>query len=169
MGGSLSDVGTSIVTDLNGNIYTTGYYSGTMDFDPSLNSYTLSSNAGIDFYISKLDANGNFVWAKSVGGINNDFAYGITLDLIGNVIVTGFFAGTVDFDPNVGVTNLNSALANGIFVLKLDALGNFIWAKAMYGNSYANGLAVKTDAIGNIYTTGLYKGNNYQQIKFIKQ
>ena len=158
IGGSLSDVGTSIVTDLNGNVYTAGYYSGTMDFDPSLNSYTLSSNAGIDFYISKLDANGNFVWAKSVGGINNDFAYGITLDLIGNVIVTGFFAGTVDFDPNVGVTNLNSALANGIFVLKLDALGNFIWAKAMYGNSYANGLAVKTDATGNIYTTGLYSG-----------
>ena len=37
IGGSLSDVGTSIVTDLNGNVYTTGYYSGTMDFDPSLN------------------------------------------------------------------------------------------------------------------------------------
>jgi hypothetical protein len=158
IGGSLSDVGTSIVTDLNGNVYTTGYYSGTIDFDPSLNSYTLSSNAGIDFYISKLDANGNFVWAKSIGGINNDFAYGITLDPIGNVIVTGYFAGTVDFDPNAGVTNLNSALANGIFVLKLDALGNFIWAKAMYGNSYGNGLAVKTDAIGNIYTTGLYSG-----------
>jgi hypothetical protein len=158
IGGSLSDVGTSIVTDLNGNVYTTGYYSGTMDFDPSLNTYTLSSNAGIDFYISKLDANGNFVWAKSIGGINNDFAYGITLDPTGNVIVTGFFAGTVDFDPNLGVTNLNSALANGIFVLKLDALGNFIWAKAMYGNSYAYGLAVKTDATGNIYTTGLYSG-----------
>jgi hypothetical protein len=158
IGGSLSDVGTSIVTDLNGNVYTTGYYSGTIDFDPSLNSYTLSSNAGIDFYISKLDASGNFVWAKSIGGINNDFAYGITLDPIGNVIVTGYFAGTVDFDPNAGVTNLNSALANGIFVLKLDALGNFIWAKAMYGNSYGNGLAVKTDDIGNIYTTGLYSG-----------
>ena len=158
IGGSLSDVGTSIVTDLNGNVYTAGYYSGTMDFDPSLNSYTLSSNAGIDFYISKLDASGNFVWAKSIGGINNDFAYGITLDLIGNVIVTGFFAGTVDFDPNVGVTNLNSALASGIFVLKLDAVGNFIWAKAMYGNSYAYGIAVKTDATGNIYTTGLYSG-----------
>lgn len=158
IGGSLSDVGTSIVTDLNGNVYTTGYYSGTMDFDPSLNTYTLSSNAGIDFYISKLDANGNFVWAKSIGGINNDFAYGITLDPTGNVIVTGSFAGTVDFDPNVGVTNLNSALASGIFVLKLDALGNFIWAKAMYGNSYAYGLAVKTDATGNIYTTGLYSG-----------
>ena len=111
----------------------------------------------------------NLTWAKGIGGSLSDVGTSIVTDLNGNVYTTGYYSGTMDFDPNVGVTNLNSALANGIFVLKLDALGNFIWAKAMYGNSYANGLAVKTDAIGNIYTTGLYKGNNYQQIKFIKQ
>ncbi len=158
LGGTLADVATAIATDANGNVYTAGYFSGTIDLDPSAATYTLSSNGGIDLFISKLDASGNLVWAKSIGGINNDFAYGIAIDGSGNVITTGFFAGIVDFDPNASVSNLNSALASGVFVLKLDASGNFVWASAMYGNSYAYGQSVEVDATGNAYVAGLYSG-----------
>lgn len=79
MGGALADVATSIATDVNGNVYSSGYFSGTVDLDPSLNTYSVTSNGGIDFYISKLDALGNFVWAKTIGGTNNDFAYGLAM------------------------------------------------------------------------------------------
>jgi hypothetical protein len=65
------DQGYSIAIDAEGNVYTTGYFIDTVDFDPGTGSMTnLSAVGGKDSFIQKLDANGNFVWAKSFGGNN---------------------------------------------------------------------------------------------------
>jgi len=157
-----SDISTGIATDATGNVYTTGYFRGTVDFDPGAGTFTLTETGNSsDIFINKLDASGNFVWAKRIGSgfVSGDIAYGIAVDASGNVLTTGTFYGTCDFDPGAGTFYLS--LPGGgynIFVSKLDASGNFVWAQAMGGGGYCEGYAITTDAAGNVYTTGYFTG-----------
>src|SRR5687767_10864343 len=66
LGGNGSEAGYDIAIDAQGNIYTTGFFYDTCDFDPGLGTFTLTSNGGSNCYISKLNANGDFVWAKPI-------------------------------------------------------------------------------------------------------
>ncbi len=163
--GTTSIQGYSLALDNNGNVYTTGTYRGTGDFDPGVGIFNLTSAGNGDIFISKLDVNGNFVWAKSMGGVNthasqHDRGWCITVDNNGYVYTTGDFDGTGDFDPGSGVHNLTAAGATDIFVSKLDLNGNFIWAKQIGGgsSSVANdyGRSVVVDANGNVHITGWF-------------
>ncbi len=157
---SQHDRGWCITVDNLGNVYTTGDFDGTGDFDPGPGVYNLTSAGSEDIFVSKLDANGNFVWAKSMGGggpsTANDYGRSVVVDANGNVYVTGWFNYTADFDPGPGVHTLVSFGAPDIFVLKLDANGNFIWVKQMGGVSSDYGESIAIDAAGNIYTTGRF-------------
>lgn len=83
--------GKSVAADKSGNIYTTGIYNGTADFDPSSGWYLMFGNGLFDIYVAKYNSGGKLVWAKSLGGTDWDISYGITLDSAGNVYVTGGF------------------------------------------------------------------------------
>lgn len=146
----------SMVSDGSANIYLTGRYGGTVDFDPGPSVNNLISQAE-DIYILKLDQNGIYVWSKSIGGSLMDIGYSIALDGLGNVYTTGFFIGTVDFDPNAGVFNLTSSGNPDAFISKLDNNGIFLWAKSFGGSGYDYGNGIKVDAIGNVYSTGYYE------------
>ncbi len=148
---------TPIDVDASGNTYITGVYNGTIDFDPGPNTFNLmSSNAG-SMYILKLDASGNFVWAKDVSGSFYISGLSIKLDNSANIYITGNYNGTVDFDPSAATYTIGSSTSQ-TFVLKLDASGNFVWAKSMYGGTGNAGYAIDVDASGNVYTTGGFKG-----------
>lgn len=153
MGGSSADQAREIALDIMGNIYTTGTFGGTADFDPGASTATLTTMGNQDVFVSKLDSSGNFVWVKQFGGINTEQAYGIALDTMGNIYTTGAFSGLCDFDPSVAVNTLTSPLLN-IFVSKLDSSGNFVWARHLAGNGIAEALAVTIDSANNILTTG---------------
>lgn len=157
-GGISDDLVISMTVDATGNIYSTGYYSGTVDFDPSAGTTNITSAGGEDVFIHKLDASGNFVWAKTFGGSSNERGYSISIDNSGNVYTTGYFFDTVDFDPGAGVVNYTSLGGTDIFIQKLDASGNFVWAKTVGGTSYDYGFALSVDASGNVYTTGYFVG-----------
>ena len=157
IGGTLPDQGFSIAIDALGNIYTTGAFRGTADFDPNAGTFNLTAAAGADIFISKLDASGNFVWAKSIGALSDDASYAITLDTLGNIYTTGFYEGTVDFDPGVGTFNLVSGVFADAFILKLDSSGNFVWAKGLSGFAIENGRAIAVDASGNVITMGVFQ------------
>ncbi len=157
--GTLSEIPTGIATDLSGNVYTTGSFNGTTDFDPGAGVFTLTSAAGSpDIFISKIDINGNFVWAKSMGGTGTDNGFAIAVDAVGNVYTTGFFNNSVDFDPGTGTFNITSLGSAEIFVSKLDTDGNFVWAKSAGGTGYQQANAIALDASGNVYTTGYFFG-----------
>src|SRR5204863_507887 len=127
-----SGFGYSIAVDTLGNVYTTGYFTDTVDFDPGTGSYYLHSSAAT--FISKLDAAGNFVWAKQMGdGTGIDAGLSSSVDGSGNVYTSAHFSVTVDFDLGVGSFNLSSAGCADIFVSKLDAAGNFVWPKQIGG------------------------------------
>jgi hypothetical protein len=159
MGWISADYGASVVTDDSGNVYTTGRFGQTVDFDPGIGVYDLvASGFSSDAYVQKLDANGDFVWAISIGGGGSDEAYSITIDTSGYIYTLGSFNGTVDFDPGVGVSNLIAVGNNDIFIQKLDANGNFLWA-INNGDSddiYAN--AITADISGNLFVTGSFAG-----------
>jgi hypothetical protein len=155
-GGGSHDFGRSIATDAVGNIYTTGSYGYTVDFDPGPGIFNMTTNGQQNAFIQKLDTAGNFIWVKTMGGTTLDEGSSITADGLGNIYVTGYFAGTVDFDPSAGISNLTSGGFRNSFVEKLDTAGNLIWAKAMLGTTGGEGKSLLTDALGNVYTVGKF-------------
>ena len=159
MGGRSSNRGWGTAVDGNGNVYTTGEFAGTVDFDPGASVFNLTSVGGADIFVSKLDSAGNFVWARQMGGRSRDLGFGVAVDGGGNVHTTGFFSGTADFDPGASVFNLTSVVVGrDIFVSKLDSAGNFVWARQMGGRSRDRGYGVAVDGNGNVYTTGEFAG-----------
>ncbi|AXG69107.1 hypothetical protein KORDIASMS9_01326 [Kordia sp. SMS9] len=153
--------------DGSGNIISVGSFRATCDFDPSpiaaisITSVTASFGPTWDIFIQKLDANGDFLWAKRIGGNSSvrDTALMSKTDADGNIYVTGYFGGTVDFDSGTGINNMT---ANGsddaAFLLKLDAAGNFLWSRKITTNDDSRSNALVLDASNNVYITGYFKG-----------
>ena len=73
-GGGDYDWASTIEIDNVGNLYLTGFYRDTVDFDPGVDTFTLISNGNREIYVLKLDSDGNFIWAKSIGGSGVDAA-----------------------------------------------------------------------------------------------
>jgi hypothetical protein len=122
IGGSSSSEGRSIHFDNNSNIYFTGEFRGTVDFDPNNGIYNLISNGvnGEDLFICKLNPNGNFIWARKIGGIGNEKANDLKVDNNQNIYLTGDFQDIVDFNPNNGIFNLTgNGLYQDIFIAKI--------------------------------------------------
>jgi len=152
------DEGYAVATDNDGNVYATGIFWGTVDFDPDpIDEYPLTSNGGYEAYLSKFDSSGNFIWARAWGGTGFDFSEDVTVDGYGNVYVTGSFNKTVDFDPDpVSEYPLTSIGSDDGYLLKLDSSGNFVWAGAWGGTSGDYGAGVVVDNFGNVYVTGSF-------------
>ena len=159
LGGSGNDFGQSVKADASGNVYTTGYFTGTADFDPGAGVANRTSAGGDDVFVQKMDASGNFIWARSFGGTSNDHAYCITADASGNVSTTGNYGGVADFDPGTGTANLTSSgVFSNAFIQKMDASGNYLWAKSFGGTNDERGYSITQDTSGNVYTIGYYSG-----------
>jgi hypothetical protein len=113
-----------VAVDGSGNVYTTGYFTGTANFNPG-GTFNLTSAGDRDVFLSEFDAGGNFVWAGAMGGTGSDQAASVAVDGPGNVYTTGFFNGTADFDPGPGVYDLTTASGGGeVFVSKLIQTGS---------------------------------------------
>ena len=156
IGGSSWDVGYFISTDSNGNLYTTGHFSGVADFDPNAGVLNLSSAGGTDVFVCKLDGNGNFLWAKKMGGAQDDRGNSLGRDALNNVYITGYFRGIADFDPSATTFNLTAGGNRDIFVCKIDSVGNFVWAKSMGDIAIETGQSIATDSNGNCFITGTF-------------
>jgi hypothetical protein len=146
--------------DAAGNSYTSGYFTGTTDFDPARthagNTDILTALGGNDAFVAKYAPDNSLIWAKRMGGAAEDFASKIEIDGSGNVYVTGSFTATGDF----GSVNLSSAGLTDGFVTKLNASGSTLWAKR-WGFDLTNdqGFGVDVDSKGNVYVASQ---RNYQ-------
>jgi hypothetical protein len=161
IGGDYDDQGISIALDGSGNAVLTGYFNGTVDFDPSVagTANLTTTGWGSDVFLAKYNSSGGFEWAKGFGGIANDQGQSLVLDGNDNVLITGNYYGTADFDPaTAGIANLTNAGGADIFLAKYDALGNYIWAKGIgaSGDDYGSDLIL--DANGKVVVTGSFKG-----------
>lgn len=142
----------------NGTCHVTGSFQGTVDFDPGPGIATRSSNGSNDVFINVLDKNGNHKWASSFGAGIEDEGYGISVDALGNVYTTGYFAQNCDFDPGPGVVNLNGGTIGDAFVHKLDSSGNFVWAYKIGNTLFDIGEGLEIDPFGNILIVGYFRG-----------
>ncbi len=158
LGGTSTDYGYSIDTDAAGNVYTCGSFMSIADFDPGAGTFTLGSNGSVDGFVSKLDMNGNFLWAKKIGGPTPDEANSIKVDALGNVLNTGFYSNTVDFDPGPGTFTFNAFGTNNAYIQKLDGSGNFVWAKTFSTTANSIGRSIVLDGSGNIISAGSFDG-----------
>jgi len=155
IGGPSDDVANDVYVDQNGSVFVTGYYTATCDFDPdSASTFNITAQGSFDVFVCKLDINGNFVWAKSMGGSGNDEALSIDGDNVGNIYVGGYFYATADFDPGSNTFNLISNGLSDIFSVKLNQNGNFDWAKSAGGSALDQVNAIKVDALGDVYCAG---------------
>lgn len=142
--------GFSVSNDKQGNVYTTG------DFAPNVafGSYTLNSNGYGDVYVAKYDGNGNVIWSKGFGGSDNDSGTSLTTDSIGNSFVTGTYASpTIIFGTTTLTTNAGT---NSVFLTKIDANGNVVWAKKVITTGNGSAKSVAIDKFGNSYLTGIF-------------
>lgn len=163
-GGPGSELMEGIALDTNGNVFTTGTFDGTADFDPGPGVSNLSATGvNKDIFVSKLSATGLYDWAFPVGGINHDYAYAITCDRMNGVFIVGHFKGTVDFDPGPTMANHTTSFGNqDVFILKVNSQGNFRWLQQFPnggGLSTSTGTSLLVDPAGNIFFTGTFSGN----------
>ena len=93
----------SLDVDTQGNVYWTGVMEGTV----TVGTTTFTTQVE-DVVFGKISPLGQILWVKQVGGSGIDEGSGIIVDNNGDLIHTGYFQTTVDFDPNAGVSNLNS-------------------------------------------------------------
>lgn len=148
IGGGEQDWGYAVTTDASNNIYVTGTYAWYAIHFTATDSLAISAPQATNCFIAKYDPSGNFLWARS-GGCSYSKSSAIATDPSGNVIISGFYNGSINFSS----TTLTGGASN-LFFVKYDPSGNIIWAKSGTTSSMCGTNAMKCDASGNIYATG---------------
>ena len=154
--GSNSNYMVSVKVNSSGEIYLGGYFGGTQDYDPGIGIVPLTAVGSLDVFVSKLNNNGDLIWAKQIGSSNADYVNGFELDTDEGVLLAGTYKGTCDFDPGAGTVNLISSGEDDAFVVKWDSGGNYEWVKSLSGtvSSNENLGSITLNPAGSIYISG---------------
>lgn len=156
--GTEYEFGGSVSMDALGNIYISGVFQGTPDFDPGADTFNLTSAGERDPFIAKLDSDGDFVWARSIGSANDELGWTVKADASGNIYASGIYEGTLDVDPGPATFNLTTSGGRDSYILRLDSNGDFVWGKTFGSATFDDGVyGLDIDATG-IYTTGTFQG-----------
>lgn len=168
-GGSGNIYGQALTVDTSGNVYLTGYYTGTVNIYSGggvLFGTTLANSSAdlyYDTYVIKYDTSGNVSWATRITGTSgNKFGYGIGVDTSGNVYAVGTYARGSITIYNVGggtFGTLTNAGFNDAFIIKYNSTGTVQWATRIVGTSDEGALGIAVDTSANIYITGYYFSN----------
>lgn len=159
-----SSSGRDISTDVLDNIYVAGHFQHDVDLDPGDDEYIVDAGIKCDIYLSKFDTNGNLIWVQTWGNDEGDMEVSdISTDQEGNVVLAGIFDFTIDFDPGPGLAEKTAIGEGDIFLLKLDAGGNYLWANVLEDEGEAGEYlesinSIAADNIGNIYICGVFRG-----------
>jgi hypothetical protein len=155
-GGSGTDMSRTIATDSQGNIITIGEFRQTVDFDPGSQVLNLTA-ISTSYFIQKLSSDGALIWVKQ---LDADIGNVISLAVDGNdnVLIGGHFATYGDFNPGIDLTVLTSAGQSDIFILKLNANGDFVWVRQIGNTQEELCLTVTTDPTGDVYAAGRFNG-----------
>ena len=166
IGGTGLDGALTVAFDLKDNIYTSGVFSGTVDFaqDWGGSSDSKTSAGSYDSFIMKINSDGSYGWTKRLGGTGNDNSFyngnDISFDSLGNLYLVSGFSGTVNFAADWGgIDNKISAGSSDIGITMLDDLGNYQWTKRIGGSGLEMTPNVKIDSNNNIYINGRYSNS----------
>jgi hypothetical protein len=146
-----------IAVDAADNVTMTGHFEGQVDFDPGAGTANLTADANYsNVFVAQITSSGAFRWARQFEGAGRDEASALAVDSAGNVIVSGKFFSTCDFDPgpNSTIFDVNDGLKGSGFVASLSNTGEFRWAKQYNGT--VNAVAGTPD--GNVLVAGTFYG-----------
>lgn len=150
-----------VTTDADGNVYFTGVYKGTMDFDPSSSTANLSSTgSNANLFFAKYSSTGDYKKAKSIGGGTIE-PVGIVVDDNSNVFIGGTFSNTVDFNASSTTNNVSSQGGVDVFVFKYKTSSSdlvYDWAKDIGGSFGEKLLSICLDANNNLLLYGEFGG-----------
>ena len=150
-GGIGDDYARGIDIDASGNIYVSGVFSNSIDFDGLI----LTAAGSSDIFLIKMDSNGNIIWGKKIGNNGAEEGCEIEVNENGEVFITGGFSQSI----TLGLTNFNSIGFRDVFTAKLDSSGNFIWAKTAGSIQDDVNYAIGLNRINeDICTIGTYSG-----------
>jgi len=156
-----NDYSYGVCSDSGGNVFVSGSFEGTVDFDPGgeEDEHSPNGDVGADAFLSKFDSEGNFEWARTWGGIGGtsyrDTGYAVAADNFGNVYCCGYFYNTADLDGTNGVDEHTAVGTRDIFLVKYDGDGNYQWGHSL-GNSNSSEYAYELgcDQFGDVYMAG---------------
>jgi len=155
-----------VASDIAGNSYMAGSFSGTVDFDPASdhpgNTDILTSRGVTDAYVAKYAPDKSLIWAIRMGGDSttsagfgpDDRATSLSVDSNENVYVTGQYKGSSDF----GSQTLTTAGDLDAFVVKLNSSGAVQWANRWGGTVNNRGNSVDVDRNGNVLVLSVNLG-----------
>lgn len=153
--------GRGIGVDSLGNVYITGSFQQTVDFDPGPGVYNMTpATLYSDIFLMSLDVNGNFRWAKQIGGLSGVITVeDLELDANGDIYVCGELTSDVDFDTGPGVYVLTHPNRRA-YIAKYDNLGNFIWGTLQpAGTQYLYQIDINEN--GRMIAAGMFGGDIY--------
>lgn len=141
----------AIQEDAAGNIYLGGCFKGTADLNPdSLQTANVSSVGDKDIFITKWNANGNFIWGKTLGNAGANILNSIVLDGSGFLHLTFNYEDSIDADPGTGVSYFHSNGLDDALVVKLASNGGFVSAFSL-GGAYVDAITdLKTNSAGEL-------------------
>ena len=158
-GGSNYDQAQGVAADASGDVYVTGAFSGTVNFAPSGTAINLTAMGIYDVFVLKLSSTGSTLWADSFAGSNGPaMGDGLGVDSTGRVDVGGWFVGTLDFDPGLGVAAVASGGDEDVFVASLDSSGNYLASTTGGGANSDLAFGLALNASGTIAIAGTYTG-----------
>ncbi len=143
-----------VAVDSSDNVYVTGNFNGSVDFDPG--SLTDVRQGNSDCFLTRFSQDGEYQWTRTWGGMNGDGSLGIAVTHAGNVYVTGRFLADIDFG-----SGLDPLTSNGDFdayICKFNSSGVPLWARSWGDISADQGYGIASDNVGNAYVTGSYQG-----------
>ncbi|HEY1585213.1 MAG TPA: hypothetical protein VGH63_05950, partial [Polyangia bacterium] len=148
-GDAFNDVAGGVGVDPSGHITMTGSFDQTVSFGDG--DHHTSSGAS-DIFVARFAPDGKLEWAHTFGADREDIGWSIAVDEHGNSVTTGWFQAAVDFGP----VKLESKGNRDAFALKLDALGEVVWARSWGDHDHDRGRAVALAPDGGAILAGTY-------------
>jgi hypothetical protein len=127
-----TDYAYDVALDSDRNVYITGITEGGLDGN--------TNAGGKDIFLTKFDSSGVKQWTRQFGSAGNDEAYGVVVDINGNIYVTG--------------STSDNWSSTDVLLLKFDSSGILQWNRQLENNGGESATNIATDLNGYIYLTG---------------
>jgi len=157
-GGPDIDQGNGVTADALGNIYLTGVFSDTVDFDPGAGVTDLTAGGYEDGFLMKLDPAGKFQWADDLGGTVATAAAqgtGVGVDGSGDVVVAGYTSGALRLGP---LLTLSNAGGYDAFVAQYSPDGGNLGGVSAGGSGFDAAFGLGVNANGTVAIAGRTTG-----------